>query len=386
MKTLLEFFVCIFLLSNCTNSNNNAADSLREEELHNQELKIKEQEIALQKHQIDILKEQQNNNTNNIMDLPNLYKKVKPSVYLIYTLRSQEVSQGSAFVISSDGIAISNYHVFESASDAIAINENGDKFQISEILDYDREIDYIIFRLNTMRPLFAVEISDLNPQVGEDCFAVGNPEGLTQTLSKGIVSSFRENERYIQTTTEITHGSSGGPLFNQFGKVIGITSSGKSEANLNFAVNIHNVPYSRYLNIGRKENTQPDFDIIQAKNLIKQYYSIVERGSFEDINSIFDSRMSRFFSYFDIDVSQVIELSKGYNNKFGIIKSHSKVRWESFRMNKLENGNYSVDYILDYNLTRINKSKPSTFVLHIIAELTHDYHVKGIYEDIIDKY
>lgn len=74
--------------------------------------------------------------------------------------------------------------------------------------------------------------------VGEDVFAIGNPKGLEHTLSKGIVSSYRENNTMIQTTTEITHGSSGGPLFNMQGEVIGITTSGVGEANLNFAMNI----------------------------------------------------------------------------------------------------------------------------------------------------
>jgi serine protease Do len=88
--------------------------------------------------------------------------------------------------------------------------------------------------------------SDL-PTIGEDVFAIGNPKGLEQTLSKGIVSGYREANKYIQTTAEITNGSSGGPLFNMAGEVVGITTSGVGEANLNFAIKIQNLRLHNYL-------------------------------------------------------------------------------------------------------------------------------------------
>lgn len=77
-------------------------------------------------------------------------------------------------------------------------------------------------------------------------FAIGNPKGLESTLSTGIVSSIRSSDHLIQTTAEITHGSSGGPLFNMKGEVIGITSAGLGEANLNFAVDIRSLNLSGY--------------------------------------------------------------------------------------------------------------------------------------------
>lgn len=218
----------------------------RERILHEKELSLKEKEIALKQQEINELKSDHRKDLNN---LPELYQKVKSSVYLIYTLKSDGISQGSAFVINKEGVAVSNYHVFESASEAIAINENNQKFQINEILSYNKELDYVIFRLNTFTELPFVQIANALPAVGEKCFAVGNPEGLTQTLSMGVISSYRDELKMIQTNTEITHGSSGGPLFNSFGEVIGITTMGRNQANLNFAININRVPTSRYTNV-----------------------------------------------------------------------------------------------------------------------------------------
>lgn len=113
------------------------------------------------------------------------------------------------------------------------------------------------------------------PNIGEESFTVGNPQGLTQTLSKGIISGFRENRKYIQTTTEITYGSSGAPLFNRNGEVIGITTGGFGEANLNYAINIKEVPLSNLTNenvMNRSSFSKGDID-----NLLDKYYTYLTK-------------------------------------------------------------------------------------------------------------
>jgi len=78
--------------------------------------------------------------------------------------------------------------------------------------------------------------------VGETVFAIGNPLGLTRTVSQGIVSTTNrdfEGRLYIQTTADINPGNSGGPLFNLAGEVIGVTSMGYLfYGGLNFAIPI----------------------------------------------------------------------------------------------------------------------------------------------------
>ncbi|MBR0059736.1 MAG: trypsin-like peptidase domain-containing protein [Methanobrevibacter sp.] len=78
------------------------------------------------------------------------------------------------------------------------------------------------------------------PEVGEKVFAIGSPRGLENTFSSGEISQWRSNE-VIQTNVQIDHGSSGGPLINQYGQVVGITSGtfyDGSQANLNYAWSI----------------------------------------------------------------------------------------------------------------------------------------------------
>ena len=187
---------------------------------------------------------------NKVLPLNVLYNKYKPSVFIIYTSDGVDGYQGTGFFISKSGIAISNYHVFKGTSQGLEVIEtsNGKKLKIEKVLSKSDEDDYIIFkvRLSGYSINNPIPITSQEPQIGEDVFAIGNPRGLESTLSKGIVSGFRENKQLIQTTTEITHGSSGGPLLNMRGEVVGITTAGLGEANLNFAVNIKHLRLQNY--------------------------------------------------------------------------------------------------------------------------------------------
>lgn len=188
---------------------------------------------------------------NKTLPLNELYEKYKSSVFIIYTSDGVNSYQGTGFFVSKSGIAISNYHVFKGTSKGLEIIETSDKnkFKIEKVLDKNSANDYIIFKVRLSNHIIKspIPIAYKEPQIGEDVFAISNPRGLENTLSKGIVSGFRNGKQLIQTTTEITHGSSGGPLLNMRGEVVGITSAGFGEANLNFAVNIKYLPLQKYI-------------------------------------------------------------------------------------------------------------------------------------------
>jgi len=188
--------------------------------------------------------------SNSNLTLQQLYKKYSSAVFLIYTSDTENTWQGSGFFMSSDGIGVSNYHVFKGTNKGSEVIKlaSGEELKISEIIAVNEENDYIIFKVNSSEKLNYFKIATDFSEIGDEVFAIGNPKGLEHTLSKGIISGYRgENKKLIQTTTEITHGSSGGPLLNMNGDVIGITTSGLGEADLNFAVNIHNLPIENYI-------------------------------------------------------------------------------------------------------------------------------------------
>ncbi len=183
-------------------------------------------------------------------DISTLYEQNKEAVFVIYTSDGENNGQGSGFFISSTGVGVSNYHVFKGSTRGLeSIKTQNGTFKVESVLASSEENDYIVFKVAANSASFPyLRIAISLPRVGEDVCAIGAPEGLELTLSKGIVSAFRteNNVALIQTTTQITHGSSGGPLFNMRGEVIGITSAGIGEADLNFAVSIVGLGFERY--------------------------------------------------------------------------------------------------------------------------------------------
>ena len=183
------------------------------------------------------------------LSLIDLFSKHKSSIFMVFTEDAENIYQGSGFFIHPDGIAVSNYHIFEGTivGNELIITESGNDFKVERVLERNEELDYIIFKVGGVRNVNFLPIARNSPQIGESVFAITNPRGLNHTLSTGIVSGFRGENHLIQTSAEITHGSSGGALMNMRGEAIGITTGGFDEANLNFAVNIKKLRLERYL-------------------------------------------------------------------------------------------------------------------------------------------
>ena len=195
------------------------------------------------------------NQSGNISNLSTMYEELVKAVIIIYTKDDNNSFQGSGFFVTESGICVSNYHVFEGTHKGAAKVKtfSGDIYEVSKVIEKNKDLDYIIFevKLNNYKTFPYLQIASSVPKTGEDIFAIGTPEGLSHTLSKGIISQVRsvhEDGDFLQITAEITHGSSGGPLFNFDGEVVGITTAGMGQADLNFALNIQKLRLNRFLN------------------------------------------------------------------------------------------------------------------------------------------
>ena len=140
-------------------------------------------------------------------------------------------SLGSGFVIDSSGIVITNNHVVGDANDITVIFTDGRKLK-AEIVGKDAKVDVAVLRVKSDKPLKAVKFGDSDKmRVGDGVMAVGNPFGLGETVTAGIVSARNRNidsgpyDNFIQTDAAINKGNSGGPLFNMAGEVIGINTA-----------------------------------------------------------------------------------------------------------------------------------------------------------------
>jgi len=149
------------------------------------------------------------------------------------------ISLGSGFFVTSNQIA-TNLHVVKDAISGYAkIVGYEEKFIVEGITAIDSDNDLVILKISgtNAKPL-VLENSD-SVQVGDTIYAVGNPEGLEGTFSQGIISGIRgaENEKIFQITAPISQGSSGGPVLDTNGKVIGVSmASIQTGQNLNFAI------------------------------------------------------------------------------------------------------------------------------------------------------
>lgn len=162
--------------------------------------------------------------------------------------REQE-SGGSGFVISSDGLIVTNNHVIvggrnnEVVDEVTVIFADGKEYP-AEIIGRDAQSDLALLKINETNLRYVELESQPTSRVGDWVIAIGNPLGLGSTVTAGIVSALQRNigaggayDRFIQTDTAINRGNSGGPLFNLDGKVVGINNRLISPVAANIGIN-----------------------------------------------------------------------------------------------------------------------------------------------------
>jgi Trypsin-like peptidase domain len=179
-------------------------------------------------------------------DIPTIAKAATPAVVLIVMANDDEpISTGTGFVVESSGIIVTNYHVIQLGNKGFVKFSDGTAFAIDGVLAADKLRDLAVIKIHRGKSFPTLTLGNSDQlQVGEEVVAIGDPLGLELTVSNGIVSAIRTVEerggRFLQITAPISHGSSGGPLFNMAGEVIGITSMYfEGGENLNFAIPIN---------------------------------------------------------------------------------------------------------------------------------------------------
>lgn len=189
--------------------------------------------------------------------MPELFQRVSPSVVSISALTLDpfkissrvSIAVGSGFIINNEGLVLTNSHVVFGRQAITVTLDDGSKTE-AKLLGADPIFDLAVLRIPVPpegHPTAALGDSD-SVRIGEDVIAIGNPFGLEQTLTRGVVSGLNRimpgspllTLPLIQTDASINPGNSGGPLMNRCGEVIGINTSVLAEAqNIGFAVPIN---------------------------------------------------------------------------------------------------------------------------------------------------
>lgn len=184
----------------------------------------------------------------------------KAIVLIIGIKNGQEVILGSGFIVKSDGVIVTNHHVIEGVYPAAVKTKNGDVFEDISIIDFNEREDIAIIKIKGFDLPTVVLGNSNNVRVGERIIVIGNPHGLENTISDGLLSQIRDSGKgysLYQISAPISAGSSGSPVFNQRGEVIGIaTLSDIFGQNLNFSVPIN---YTRGMLDGPVKYSLKDF-------------------------------------------------------------------------------------------------------------------------------
>ena len=186
--------------------------------------------------------------------LAQLFERVSPAVVSIQAMKINKIKPqrrfetivGSGVIIDKDGQVLTNAHVVDGAASLTITLDSGTKVP-ARIIGLDTVLDVALVRVETGAPLPAARLGDsMSIKVGDEVVAIGNPIGLDQTMTRGIVSGLNRvlpgvsDEAMIQTDAPINPGNSGGPLVDRCGQVIGINTLISEDAqSIGFAVPIN---------------------------------------------------------------------------------------------------------------------------------------------------
>lgn len=189
-------------------------------------------------------------------DLKEIARTVSPSVLLleIFDKNGEKIKNGTGFCISNDGLIVTNHHVIDGAVKIVAVTKSKKRIQILGKIAENKERDLAIIKAaqTSIAPLVLYKDKTIEP--GERVIVVGGPLGLAGTLSEGIVSAIRNTDEFrskekrkinfdlLQITAPTSPGSSGSPVMNHNGEVIGVVvSQFRFGQNLNFAIPVNEV-------------------------------------------------------------------------------------------------------------------------------------------------
>jgi serine protease Do len=140
------------------------------------------------------------------------------------------LAQGSGFFISPDGYGVTNYHVVDHAQSVEIATDDG-KTYTANVVGTDPKTDVALIKVDGRQDFPYVQFADSDPRVGDWVIAVGNPYGLGGTVTAGIVSARGRDigttpyDDFLQIDAPVNKGNSGGPTFDETGKVVGVTTA-----------------------------------------------------------------------------------------------------------------------------------------------------------------
>ena len=156
-----------------------------------------------------------------------VYQKASPAVVKIITQKGTGIGTGSGFIVSPDGLIITNSHVLEGGGDVVKVQLNNGEEALADVVGYEgRGIDLAAIKVRDRNNLPTVGMADFDSlQIGQSVYAIGSPLQTYNTYTNGIVSQVDKKRRIVQHSAAVNPGNSGGPLLNSRAEVIGVNTA-----------------------------------------------------------------------------------------------------------------------------------------------------------------
>lgn len=155
-----------------------------------------------------------------------LYEKINPAIVCVDSQISDGMSCGTGCIIDKNGIILTSAHVVDVGKTVVVTMSNGQNYTAKVVKKLGENKDIALLKINVPTELKTVKLGDSEKiKVGQKVLAIGNPFGFNGTLTQGIISRIDYAKNRIQTDAAINPGSSGGPLLNKNGEIIGINQA-----------------------------------------------------------------------------------------------------------------------------------------------------------------
>ena len=155
-----------------------------------------------------------------------LYKKINPAIVSVDSQVCWGLSCGTGCIIDKSGIILTSAHVIDEGKNIVVTIFNGQNYNAKILKTFGDKKDIVLLKIDTPIELKTVKFGNSEKiEVGQKVLAIGNPFGFNGTLTQGIISRIDYVKNRIQTDAAINPGSSGGPLLNTNGEIIGINQA-----------------------------------------------------------------------------------------------------------------------------------------------------------------
>lgn len=155
-----------------------------------------------------------------------IYRRINPAIVSIDSQLSDGISCGTGCIIDDSGLILTSAHVIDIGKTIVVTMNNGQNYNAQVIKHLGKNKDIALLKINVPEKLHTVKLGNSEKiKVGQKVLALGNPFGFNGTLTQGIISRIDYVKNRIQTDAAINPGSSGGPLLNTKGEIIGINQA-----------------------------------------------------------------------------------------------------------------------------------------------------------------